>query len=172
MLFNFLKNDDKLHSSTNSENDIFYENLNDDQKNNYQLLTILSVIYGLISSDEEVSNEELIVYNKLEKEIKSKIIPDLGLSKDKTIQNLNLQIKKNKNIGKVLRNLPKKELDFFWENLISFAMVDEYLMNEEVNFIREIVLKIFPEMKDVEARKYVNSLLRKHLGSERFGFED
>ena len=51
-------------------------------------------------------------------------------------------------------------------------MVDEYLMNEEVNFIREIVLKIFPEMKDVEARKYVNSLLRKYLGSERFGFED
>lgn len=171
MVFKFLNNDETSDSILNDENNMFYENLNNDQKNNYQLLTILSLIYQLISSDEEISQEELDVYNKLKIEISSKIIPDNGLSITQTIENLSSYIFNEINIASVLRNLPTQQLEFFWENLISFAMVDDHLKKEEENFIKEIVLKIHIEMDDTEAKKYVNNLIRKYLSSERFGFD-
>lgn len=171
MVFNFLNNEGKSDSKLNNDKNMFYENLNKDQKNNYELLTILSLIHQLISSDDEISPEELDVFNKLKNEISSKIIPDNGLSITQTIDNLNSYILKENNIGSVMRNLPIQQLEYFWENLISFAMVDDHLKKEEEKFIKEIVLKIHSEMDDTQAKKFVNSLLRKHLSSERFGFD-
>ena len=43
MVFNFLNNESKSDSTLNNGKNMFYENLNKDQKNNYELLTILSL---------------------------------------------------------------------------------------------------------------------------------
>ena len=169
MVFNFLNNYNKSDSISNDMNNMFYENLNDDQKNNYQLLTILSLTYQLIYSDDEISQLELDVYNKLKKQICSKIIPDNGLSITQTIDNLNSYILKVNNIGSILRNLPNQQLEYFWENLIAFAMVDKYLAIEEENFIKNIILKIHSEMDNDKAKQYLNTLLRKYMSSENYG---
>ena len=141
------------------------DNLTESQKRNASLITMISYVSQLIESDGKITKEEKEMFVKFKRTIESKIIPEFKLSVSETGEKLSNIVSDDILQGEILRQIPQKEIESFFEYLISFAMVDKEFAVEEANFIGEILKNIYPEKDDNQLRELIQELLSKYSGS-------
>ena len=141
------------------------DNLTDSQKRNASLITMISYVSQLIESDGKITKEEKEMFVKFKRTIESKIIPDNKMSVSQTGNSLSNIVSDDILQGEIIRQMPQKEIESFFEYLISFAMVDKEFAVEEANFIGEILKIIYPEKDDNQLRELINELLSKYSSS-------
>jgi antitoxin component YwqK of YwqJK toxin-antitoxin module len=165
-IFEIFKNFKKPNSESR-QNKIkeTFENLTESQKRNASLITMISYVSQLIDSDGKITKEEKEMFVKFKRTIESKIIPDNKMSVSETGNSLSNIVSDDALQGEIIRQMPQKEIESFFEYLISFAMVDKEFAVEEANFIGEILKNIYPEKDNNQLRELINELLSKYSDS-------
>jgi hypothetical protein len=62
----------------------------------------------------------------------------------------------------VIKTFPEDELEFFWNTLFTFAMVDGEFSVEEANLIGIIASGVYEELSDDEIKDWMKNRLTKN----------
>ena len=146
----FLEKIDKLDA---------FANFTDIQIRNTQITVFCSAIWQLINADGKVTKEEANQFIEFGKEISSNYLGNDDDKNDPVISELIQD--PDKMIG-VIKTFPEDELEFFWNTLFTFAMVDGEFSVEEANLIGIIASGVYEELSDDEIKDWMKNRLTKN----------
>ena len=146
----FLEKIDKLDA---------FANFTDIQIRNTQITIFCSAIWQLINADGKVTKEEANQFVEFGKEISSNYLGNDDDKNDPVISELIQD--PDKMIG-VIKTFPEDELEFFWNTLFTFAMVDGEFSVEEANLIGVIASGVYEELSDDEIKDWMKNRLTKN----------
>jgi antitoxin component YwqK of YwqJK toxin-antitoxin module len=145
----FLEKIDKLEA---------FSNFTDIQIRNTQITVFCSAIWQLINVDDKLTEEESSQFIEFAKEMSHKYLGDDNDKNDPVIAELMQD--PDKMIG-VIKTFPEDELEFFWDTLFSFAMVDGEFSFEEANLIGLIASGVYENLSSDEIKKWMENKLSK-----------
>lgn len=115
-----------------------FNDYSDKEKRNIQISAFIKCVYELISVDGKITEEEQAKFQEFIKEISTEFSDDIN--PESTEHQFVMEGKDN--IIDAIKGFNKEDLDFFFNTLISFALVDGELALEEANLIGEIASEV------------------------------
>ena len=125
---------------------------------NFEDFVFCSAIWQLINVDDKLTEEESSQFIEFAKEMSHKYLGDDNDKNDPVIAELMQD--PDKMIG-VIKTFPENELEFFWDTLFSFAMVDGEFSFEEANLIGLIASGVYENLSSDEIKNWMENKLSK-----------
>ena len=123
-----------------------FNDYSDTEKRNIQISAFIKCVYELISIDGKITEEEQNKFMNFVEEIKTEFSDDLNADSEEH----KFVVGGRENIINAIKGFSDNELNFFFDTLISFALVDGELALEEANMIAEIAAEIYPDLDSNE----------------------
>ena len=135
-----------------------FSNFSDNQIRNTQISVFLAAIWQLINVDEKITEEESSQFIEFAKEMSNKYVGDDNDRNNPIIGEL---MKDPDKMIDVMKTFPRDELEFFWDTLFSFAMVDGEFSIEEANLIGLIASGVYEDLSTDEIKEWMQNKLSK-----------